>query len=94
MAESDIRTVRIPVQHAVQRASLGMAPWPVGKPTRTAGVHQRAEERKRRQQAVARHARPGISLDGHIVHQMQSSGDPSWSGSCHTLTADTTPSAC
>jgi hypothetical protein len=48
MAESDIRTVRIPVQHAVQRASLGMAPWPVGKPTRTAGVHQRAEERKRR----------------------------------------------
>jgi hypothetical protein len=38
----------MPVQHAVQRASLVVAPWPVGKPTRTAGVRQRAEERKRR----------------------------------------------
>jgi hypothetical protein len=38
----------MPVQHAVQHASLGVAPWLVGKPTRTAGVRQRAEERKRR----------------------------------------------
>lgn len=48
MAESDIGTVRMPVQHAVQHASFLAATWLVGKPTRTAGRTRRAEERKRR----------------------------------------------
>jgi hypothetical protein len=34
----------MPVQHAVQHASLLAATWLVGKPTRTAGVRKRAEE--------------------------------------------------
>jgi hypothetical protein len=36
MAESDIGTVRMPVQHALEHASPLVAPWLVGKPTRTA----------------------------------------------------------
>jgi len=38
MAESDIGTVRMPVQHALGHASLLVATWPVGKTTRTAGA--------------------------------------------------------
>jgi hypothetical protein len=59
----------MPVQHAVQHASLVVATWLVGKLTRTAGVRQRAEERKRRgSKALLWVSSRSFPLDGRILH--------------------------
>jgi hypothetical protein len=86
MATSDIRTIRMPIQHTVRRASLFGAHMARGQ----ADPHRRRAERRgaeaARQHAVALQAISAIPFDGRILRQMRSLGDRPWSGSCHALT--------
>jgi hypothetical protein len=95
MAESDIGTVRIPVQHAGRRASLWAATWLVGKPTRTAGARSaRRGAEAARQHAVALQAISATPVGGRILQQKGLRDDPPWSGSWRTLTRHVTPLPC
>ena len=79
MAESDIRTVRMPCPAHPLRDARVVAHMARGQADPHRRRSQRAEERKRRgSKLLVCEAIPAIPVGGHILHQMQSGGDPCW----------------
>ena len=91
MAESDIRTVRMPLRPTSGAALASGCTWLMGKPTPTAGALSAPRSGSDAATSAVLSDSSAVSAGGLILHQEGSHDDLSWSGSRYACPWEATP---